>query len=114
MHLKSLSAASAILALVAASPTDYESQLEERGVTMRVDQVQRDTGDKLPSGASQVASTFRKFKKAVPDNVLAAAAAQGSVTASPSQYDGEYDCPVTVGTPGVTLPLDFDTGSSDL
>ncbi|KAF8737261.1 Eukaryotic aspartyl protease, partial [Rhizoctonia solani] len=30
------------------------------------------------------------------------------------QNDTEYACPVTIGTPGETLTLDFDTGSADL
>ncbi|QRV81402.1 aspartyl protease [Ceratobasidium sp. AG-Ba] len=36
------------------------------------------------------------------------------VTANDIQNDTEYACPVTIGTPGITLLLDFDTGSSDL
>ncbi|KAG8702453.1 hypothetical protein FRC08_003478 [Ceratobasidium sp. 394] len=35
------------------------------------------------------------------------------VQANDIQNDTEYACPVTIGTPGVTLILDFDTGSSD-
>jgi len=36
------------------------------------------------------------------------------VPAQDVQNDLEYVVPVTIGTPGVTLNLDFDTGSSDL
>jgi len=43
---------------------------------------------------------------------VAAAAAQGSVAATPEQYDSEYLCPVGIG--GQTLNLDFDIGSADL
>ncbi|KAF8599179.1 acid protease [Ceratobasidium sp. AG-I] len=35
------------------------------------------------------------------------------VQAEDIENDTEYACPVTIGNPGVTLTLDFDTGSSD-
>ncbi|KAH7325224.1 aspartic peptidase domain-containing protein [Rhizoctonia solani] len=35
------------------------------------------------------------------------------IRANDIQNDTEYACPVTIGSPGVTLTLDFDTGSSD-
>ena len=38
----------------------------------------------------------------------------GEVPAEDSQNDSEYLCPVTIGTPGTTFTLDFDTGSADL
>lgn len=38
----------------------------------------------------------------------------GNVPAEDSQNDSQYLCPVTVGTPGKTFTLDFDTGSADL
>ena len=38
----------------------------------------------------------------------------GDVPAEDSQNDSEYLCPVTIGTPGQTFTLDFDTGSADL
>ncbi|KZT39402.1 acid protease [Sistotremastrum suecicum HHB10207 ss-3] len=39
---------------------------------------------------------------------------EGAVSAEDIQNDSEYACPVIIGTPAVTLTLDFDTGSSDL
>ncbi|KZW03890.1 acid protease [Exidia glandulosa HHB12029] len=39
---------------------------------------------------------------------------EAEVPAEDVQNDLEYVVPVTIGTPGVTLKLDFDTGSSDL
>lgn len=38
----------------------------------------------------------------------------GEVPAEDSQNDSEYLCQVTIGTPGQTFTLDFDTGSADL
>jgi len=38
----------------------------------------------------------------------------GNVPAEDQQNDSEYLCPVTIGTPGQTFHLDFDTGSADL
>lgn len=63
------------------------------------------------AGPVALQKTYLKFNSAVPAEI-AAAAADGSVTATPEQYDAEYLCPVTIG--GQTLNLDFDTGSSDL
>lgn len=40
------------------------------------------------------------------------ASGESEVPASDVQNDLEYVVPVTIGTPGVTLNLDFDTGLS--
>ena len=63
------------------------------------------------AGPVVLQNALQKFGASVPSDV-AAAAASGSVTATPEQYDAEYLCPVTIG--GQTLNLDFDTGSADL
>lgn len=46
--------------------------------------------------------------------LLCIAGPASEVPAEDVQNDLEYVVPVTIGTPGVTLNLDFDTGSSDL
>ncbi|ORY13823.1 aspartic peptidase domain-containing protein [Clohesyomyces aquaticus] len=106
--ITSLTAIVALLGLVAASPVDIEKRK-----TFTLAQVERKQF--LKNGAASKAKTFRKFGLAVPDNVLAAAAAgpTGSAPAVPAdQYDSLYLSPVDVG--GTTLQLDFDTGSADL
>lgn len=103
----------ALLAWLAALSTQVAaSPVAAPGV--RINQVS--VGKKLKNGPLEVAKTYQKYKVAVPANVAAAAAAvqSGRVTATPESYDESYLCPVTVGTPGVTLNLDFDSGSSDL
>ncbi|KAK4695443.1 aspergillopepsin I, partial [Lecanoromycetidae sp. Uapishka_2] len=116
MHFSKLGAASAILSLATASPTEYESSLEKRGLTFRVDQTLSTAKDgQIVSGPAAVAAVYGKYGKTPPPDVAAAAASnEGTVAADPEQYDSEYLCPVTIGTSGVTLNLDFDTGSSDL
>lgn len=56
--------------------------------------------------------TYQKYRVNAPTDVRKAATTDGSVTATPQQYNSEYLCPVTVGKNQLTL--DFDTGSSDL
>lgn len=105
--IHALSTASALISLVAAVPVE----LERRGAAFRLDQtVQKPF---ILSGPSAMARTYAKFGKAIPAVIAAAAANNdGTVTATPEEYDAEYLCPVSVG--GTTLNLDFDTGSSDL
>ena len=63
---------------------------------------------------------FKKLfggKTRVKQNVLQkkdASGQTGDVSADDQQNDAEYLCPVTIGTPGKTFNLDFDTGSADL
>ena len=63
-------------------------------------------------GPVRLLQTYRKYGIIPSPEALAAAAASGSVTATPTLYDLYYTCPVTIG--GQTLNLDFDTGSADL
>lgn len=100
-----LNAALALVALTDASP------IEPRGLAFTV--LQTIAKPFIKSGPAAMAATYEKFHKQAPADVSAAAANNdGTVTATPEQYDSEYLCPVSIG--GQTLNLDFDTGSSDL
>ena len=111
MHfISTAGAASALFSLASAIPAEY-SPVEKRGVAFKVDQTVAKSF--ILSGPASIAKVYGKFGKAAPADVVSAAANNdGTVTASPEQYDSEYLCPVTIG--GQTLNLDFDTGSSDL
>lgn len=112
--IASILAFAGLAGLAVSSPME---QLDKRR-TQKFTLNQAATGrTKLRSGPIEVAKTLKKFGAAVPEHVQAAAAAaagsqEGSVTATPEEYDSEYLCPVSVG--GTTLMLDFDTGSADL
>ena len=93
---------------------------EKQGV--RVHQVA--TGKQhVRSGPLHLAHTLNKFTKHIPEHINVAAKTDkakkqqqqqgGVVTASSIDYDEEYLCPLLIGSPAVTLNLDFDTGSSD-
>ena len=107
MHfISQLSMASALLTIVSASPI-----LQKRGKTFTFFENVPKT--LVKTGPAALAGAYNKYHVPVPANVAAAAASNdGSVAASPGQYDEEYLCSVTIG--GQTLNLDFDTGSSDL
>ena len=99
-----VSVATAMLAISAAAPT--------KSNTFSIGQVIKNPGI-IKSGPAAMAAPFIKYGKTMPPAVaLAAATADGTVVATPTEYDSEYLCPVTIG--GEVLQLDFDTGSSDL
>lgn len=81
--------------------------------------VKGDPNTKLagPVALARAIGKYAKVGAQVPQVVNAAAAQaaksnDGTVVASPNQYDSEYIETVSIG--GQTLNLDFDTGSSDL
>ncbi|MCJ1355514.1 MAG: Type I transmembrane sorting receptor [Icmadophila ericetorum] len=107
-----ISVAALLLSLAGAAPVEVESFIPKGGFT--VHQVAKRPGIKTSPSHSML-RTYRKFGKTPPSDVVNAAANDdGTVAADPTEYDSEYIEQVTIGTPGVTLGLDFDTGSSDL
>ena len=66
----------------------------------------------VANGPAAYAKALKKFGKPLPADLAKATGNDGSVTASPQQFDEDYLCPVSIG--GQTLNLDFDTGSADL
>lgn len=102
-----LSAASSLLIVASASPIDLLDISKAFTVFQSVEKAF------LLSGPATVLSTYKKFNVQAPADVVSAAANNdGTVSASPTEYDSQYLTPVTVG--GQTLNLDFDTGSADL
>ena len=101
-----LGAAAALVGLVSANPIESRSGLKF-SAPLSVPK------SFIKSGPSALASVYKKYHKTAPADVKAAAANNdGTVTATPEEYDEEYLCPVSIG--GQTLNLDFDTGSDDL
>ncbi|KAL8689839.1 MAG: hypothetical protein Q9224_004550 [Gallowayella concinna] len=110
MHFaESLGAALVLFVFAAASPVELRPRV---GVSNFI--VHQSTPKPFKkSGPAAVLSTYIKYNATAPEDVVNAAAANdGTVTTTPTQYDSQYLTPVTVG--GQTLNLDFDTGSSDL
>ncbi|KAL8726268.1 MAG: hypothetical protein Q9166_006814 [cf. Caloplaca sp. 2 TL-2023] len=105
--IESIGAASALFIFVAASPIE----LQPRAGNFIIHQTIPKPFKK--SGPAAILSTYGKYNASAPEDVVKAAAANdGTVTTTPTQYDSQYLTPVTIG--GQTLNLDFDTGSSDL
>ncbi len=63
--------------------------------------------DRAVGGKTFIQHPLQKKSLADPSQV-------GDVPAQDVQNDSLYLCPVTIGTPGQTFSLDFDTGSADL
>jgi aspergillopepsin I len=106
MHSLTITIALAISAL---APTSLAAPAQvKRGTSFTVNQ-----GPEKPYQAGPVIlqKAYSKYNK-IATEAVQKAASNGSVTATPEQYDAEYLCPVTIG--GQTLNLDFDTGSADL
>ena len=101
-----LLAASTLAALAVAKPVP-QAVPTKKGFT-----INQSVAKPFAPGPVQVQKAYQKFNVAVPADVAAAAADDGSVTTTPEQYDAEYLSPVNIG--GQTLNLDFDTGSADL
>lgn len=98
--------ASAIFASLSAT-----NPIEKRDRQFSVKQA-ANTAHKVKNGPSALAKAYQKFGVPVPKK-LAKAANDGSVSATPAQFDVQYLCPVTIGG-SQTLNLNFDTGSADL
>lgn len=71
------------------------------------------------------ARALRKFNGTIPSHVQGVVdrfallskregSEEGTVSTSPTESDSEYITTISVGTPAQNLPMDFDTGSSDL
>lgn len=105
-YINTLITAAAFAAGTLAIPT-------QAGTGFSVTQV---AGGQALRGARAIAHAHLKHGRDVPTEVARAAVSQqsGSAAATPDSNNVMWLTPVTIGTPGVTLQLQFDTGSADL
>lgn len=124
-YLVALLAASAELA--SALPQRMDTIKSRGGQTLSVPVKRNTVYKKHPAVA--MAKVYAKYGKEMPTRLKTIvknhragvgmastkrSTTEGSVSTSPEQYDTEYLANIQIGTPAQTLPMDFDTGSSDL
>lgn len=124
-YLVALLAASAELA--SALPQRMDTVKSRGGQTLSVPVKRNTVYKKHPAVA--MAKVYAKYGKEMPTRLKTIvknhragvgmastkrSTTEGSVSTSPEQYDTEYLANIQIGTPAQTLPMDFDTGSSDL
>lgn len=66
------------------------------------------------NGVAALQYAYNKFGKKIDVSVLAGVFGTVPTSPWPSSYDREYITSVSIGTPAQVLPMDIDTGSSDL
>jgi hypothetical protein len=66
------------------------------------------------NGVAALQYAYNKFGRKIDVSVLAGVFGTVPTSPWPSTYDREYITSVSIGTPPQVLPMDIDTGSSDL
>ena len=112
---------SAACVLASALPPSSPNTVTDRPGTFSLKQVRN--LNFVRNGPVQLAKIYHKYHTSLPDDLKAAVnrirskslkRSNGTVETNPEANDVEYLTPVSIGTPGQVLNLDFDTGSSDL
>ncbi|KAF4470697.1 aspartic ase precursor, partial [Fusarium albosuccineum] len=125
-----LSATLALATIVAGSPAGTASESTSGEKQFSVHQVKNPNF--VTNGPQAIARAYAKYGVIMPEALAevvrknkkqhskrsggneGAGRSQGSVVTTPEPGDYEWLTPVQIGTPGVTLNLNFDTGSADL